>query len=412
MTAFMPLSLASKQQLLTQHYEQLDEAVIIIDADKRYLSVNGAYERLIGYSEDKLLGQPFVTSNLSFLTEHNSAALHDMSNHLAQHNLYKNSFILLSNDQQTLNCDITFQKLAIETTVYYVGSINKVSTAIVAEAQSKYLLNDDSTADSITSEMPSTGLANPKQLFSQAIAANQFIAHYQPKVRLETGTIVGFEALVRWQHPTRGLLKPKDFIDDIIHYNLSLELFCQLSEQIAQLLTQWQAMGFTQHICINADAAEFSNPKFNSVVSSLLQKYDIDPYQLHIEMTESSLMPCSGKIKQRLIELKGLKVCLALDDFGTGYASLSYLQKYPFDYIKIDKSFVSQLSSDKTQQAIVKAILDLAIALDMQAVAEGIETQQQYELLQEMGCKYGQGYWLGRPISGEVATQLLKNQKH
>lgn len=243
-----------------------------------------------------------------------------------------------------------------------------------------------------------------------AIYNCQFIAHYQPKVTLETGAITGFEALVRWQHPTRGLLHPIDFIDAVIQNKLSFELFNQMATQITKQLAAWQALGFTQHVCINADAAEFSRPEFFDVVSQLLSKNNIHADQLHIEVTESSLMLRHTSVKQQLTSLKELGICLALDDFGTGYASLSYLQEFPFDFIKIDKSFISKIATDHTQYAIVKAILDLADALGMQVVAEGIETKQQRDLLLKMGCKLGQGYWFGRPMTAGDATNILAQQ--
>lgn len=243
-----------------------------------------------------------------------------------------------------------------------------------------------------------------------AIDDCQFIPHYQPKVALDTGAIAGFEALVRWQHPTRGLLNPIDFIDAIIKYKLSFELFSQMAIQIAKQLSIWQAMGFTQHVCINADAAEFSHPEFFGFVSGLFTQHLIHPHQLHIEVTESSLMLRHASVKQQLNALKELGICLALDDFGTGYASLSYLQEYPFDFIKIDKSFISKIVDNRTQYAIVKAILDLAVALDMSAVAEGIETEEQRDLLLQMGCAYGQGYWFSRPTTADAATKMLTEQ--
>ncbi|SNT69750.1 putative bifunctional diguanylate cyclase/phosphodiesterase [Psychrobacter sp. LV10R520-6] len=243
-----------------------------------------------------------------------------------------------------------------------------------------------------------------------AINDCQFVPYYQPKVALDTGAITGFEALVRWQHPTRGLLRPIDFIDAIIKYKLSFELFYQMAVQIAQQLSIWQALEFTQHICINADAAEFSHSKFFSFINNLFTQHDIHAHQLHIEVTESSLMLRHANVKQQLTLLKELGVCLALDDFGTGYASLSYLQEYPFDFIKIDKSFISKIVTDRTQNAIVKTILDLANALDMQVVAEGIETEQQRDLLVQMGCTYGQGYWFSRPVTADEATEMLTQQ--
>ena len=244
-----------------------------------------------------------------------------------------------------------------------------------------------------------------------AAEEGQFVAHYQPKVRLDTGAITGFEALVRWQHPTRGLLSPIDFIDAIITNKLSFTLFYQMSLHIAQQLSVWQSLGFDHHICINADATEFSHSRFYDVVSQLIEEYDLQPHRLHIEITESSLIQRHASVNQQLYSLKALGVRLALDDFGTGYASLSYLQEYPFDFIKIDKSFISKIVDNKTQYAIVKAILTLANALNMQVVAEGIETEQQKDLLLKMGCEYGQGYWFGRPVTAEVATQMLLDQQ-
>ena len=243
-----------------------------------------------------------------------------------------------------------------------------------------------------------------------AIVECQFIPHYQPKITLATGAITGFEALVRWQHPTRGLLKPADFIDGILKNKLSFELFCQMALQTAKQLSVWEAMGFTQHICINAEAIEFSHPEFFRFINTLFDNYAIHPNQLHIEVTESSLMLRHASVKTQLNMLKELGICLALDDFGTGYASLSYLQEYPFDFIKIDQSFVSKIVNDDTQYAIVRAILDLANALDMKVIAEGIETEEQRDLLLEIGCTYGQGYWFSRPVTAEAATQMLIRQ--
>ena len=183
-----------------------------------------------------------------------------------------------------------------------------------------------------------------------------------------------------------------------------------MATQIAKQLSNWQQQGFCQHLCINADAAEFVHPEFFGMVSGLLVKHNISACQLHIEVTESSLIQRHDNVKKQLNALKALGVHLALDDFGTGYASLSYLQEYPFDFIKIDKSFISKINTDRTQYAIVKAILDLAKALNMQVVAEGIETEQQRDLLLAMGCKHGQGYWFGKPVSAAAATEMLIKQ--
>ncbi len=408
MPEFSPLSASLKQQLLTHHCEQSEEAIFILDARKRYLFINSAYEKLTGYSEKTLSGQAFGVFAKQFMTQYEANLLENLTSHLDHNDTYKESFTLPNGFGQIVDYHIIFQKLVIDSSPFYIGSINKISEDLVEKSSIDYLIDGNYLEDIDCSDEPLMGLTLGRLVLSKAIADDQFEAYFQPKVELDTGTIVGFEALVRWQHPTRGLLHPKDFIDEIIHYNLSFALFCRVSEQVAKLLAYWQTIGLTQHLCINADASEFSHPEFNHVVGQLMHQYHIDPYQLHIEMTESSLMANSKDIKLRLLELKELQVRLALDDFGTGYASLSYLQDYPFDFIKIDKVFVSNLTSSKTQQAIVKAILDLATALELQPIAEGIETQQQYELLQGMGCRYGQGYWLGRAVSAEAATQMLR----
>ena len=243
-----------------------------------------------------------------------------------------------------------------------------------------------------------------------AFDESQFIAYYQPKVSLTDGTIIGFEALVRWRHPTRGLLAPNAFIAAIITHKLSFELFFQMAEQVMILLAYWQRLGFEAHLGLNADAADFSRQNFCAGIDDLLQAYNIKPEKLHIEITESSLMLRQRSIIDQLNAIKALGVSLALDDFGTGYASLSYLQEFPFDFIKVDKSFVDNITTQPTQQHIVKAIKTLGNALNMQIVAEGIETTEQQNVLTTIGCEYGQGYLFGKPMTAAQATELLKYQ--
>ena len=244
----------------------------------------------------------------------------------------------------------------------------------------------------------------------QAFDESQFVAYYQPKVELSGGKIVGFEALVRWQHPTRGLLPPSEFIGAIITHKLSFDLFLQMAQKVVALLARWQELNLKAHLCLNADAAEFNQATFVTALHNLLATHDIDPVNIHIEMTESSLMLRHQAIKAQLAALKALGVCLALDDFGTGYASLSYLQEFPFDFIKVDRSFVANITEKPIQQHIVKAITTLADALDMKIVAEGIEDIDQRHLLTELGCQFGQGYLFGRPMTEDQATSLLLDQ--
>lgn len=566
MTAFTPMPQADKHQLLVKLCEQFEDAIFILDDKLRYLSVNASYELMIGYTEKFLLGRPLGIYAAEFLSEDEQAVLRNLINSLDNTGFCEIDFSMANRYGQKLDCHITYRKIYLEETHYYVGTIRNMATLAKNRKKVAHLLNYDQLTglpnrkvflsqtsellldsyqevvvvrfnidryrnlasllgpDSINSlikkfvqrvkdlelgclhcfshfggddfallfecsdanmvrhqldslmqmcERPffisDDGATNTEvychisvgvsyfpedgnefiglltkaekalnyvkqqggddvcwyhksinemnghdiQLESELRTASnacQFVPYYQPKFALDTGVISGFEALVRWQHPSRGLLRPVDFMDAIISHKLSFELFSQMANQIAKQLAVWRDLGFDQHICINADAAEFSNPEFFDLVSNLLMQHQIAPHQLHIEVTESSLMKRHDNVRKRLDMLKELGVCLALDDFGTGYASLSYLQEYPFDFIKIDKNFISKITADKTQRAIVQAILTLAKALDMQVIAEGIENEQQRDFLLAMGCQYGQGYWFGKPMSAEVATNMLMKQ--
>ncbi|WP_131669206.1 sensor domain-containing protein [Psychrobacter pygoscelis] len=244
----------------------------------------------------------------------------------------------------------------------------------------------------------------------QAFEQSQFIAYYQPKIDLLTDRIIGFEALVRWQHPSRGLLSPDQFITAIISHKLSFELFFQMAEQVVHLLGIWRSKGLTAHLCLNADAAVFNHLNFVSCLNDLLTAHAITPDSIHIEITESTLMLRHQAVKRQLNALKALGICLALDDFGTRYASLSYLQEFPFDFIKVDQSFVANIAEQPIQQHIVKAIATLGAALNMKIVAEGIERPEQCQILAGIGCHYGQGYLFGKPMCAHQATDLLVAQ--
>lgn len=441
MNPFAPISAEIKQQILAQLCEQLSDAIYILDANLRYMAVNSAYERLIGYDERFLIGRPLGIYAAEFLSSQERDILQVIKDNLAQKGFYENDFVMITHYGHLLECHITYHKIDIEQTTYHVGMVRDNSQATPDNSHLTPLLNrkhltkrpnrnvffiqadkalpyakyyggddgflyHDAVNDALLNETAVDSLQLETELRG-AILHQQFIVYYQPKVLLETHAIIGFEALVRWQHPTRGLLAPHDFMPMLLKHKLTFELFEQVVTQVAKQLFLWRQLGLSQYICINADAAEFNHPNFNQVVNRFFEPSLIYPEQLHIELTESSLMLSHSNVKQRLEALKQLGVCLGLDDFGTGYASLSYLQEYNFDFIKIDRSFICNIMTDSTQQAIVKAILDLAQSLDMPVIAEGIETQEQATMLLKMGCKYAQGYWFGRPMAAERATQML-----
>ncbi len=242
----------------------------------------------------------------------------------------------------------------------------------------------------------------------KALVEEQFFPVYQPKVDLITNKIVGFEALVRWQHPELGVTTPNYFLDSLLEYRLSFDLFCLMAEAVIRDLYRWQQHGLTQELCINADTYDFLHPNFTDFIESLLKKYPIRQGSLHLEVTENSLMQQYDiDVLAQFSKLKALGIQIALDDFGTGYASISYLRHYPFDYIKIDKSFVDDIEQENTQLLIVRAIIDLASALDLYTVAEGIESASQAQVMRDMGCVNGQGYYFGRPVPFEEASIMI-----
>lgn len=251
-----------------------------------------------------------------------------------------------------------------------------------------------------------------KAQLRDAINEQQFIPYYQPKFDLQTGQLVGFEALVRWQHPERGILEPQHFLQHIIESQLSYDLFCLMLLTVIKHLNEWQQLDENIAICINADATEFCQPTFMPFIKNLLNIHQQCQHKLHIEVTESSLMNKDEQTTKIFRQLQKLGVLLALDDFGTGYASLSYLSYYNFDFLKIDKSFIKDLDTNTTQLSIVKAILTLADSLNMQVIAEGIEYQRQAEILKKLGCEYAQGYYFGRPMDAQSATTMILEHLH
>ena len=246
----------------------------------------------------------------------------------------------------------------------------------------------------------------------RALENGEFVAYYQPKYELQTGQLAGFETLVRWHHPTRGLLTPFQFIHTIIESRLSFELFEQMLNQATTQILAWLYMDHSVNVCINTDASEFRHPSFLSSLQSALDKAhthpNFDASKMIIEMTESSLMIKDDTSVDAVNALKNMGLSVALDDFGTGYASLSYLHYYPFDYVKIDKSFIDDIVHDQKHCDIVEAIVTMTHRLGMKVIAEGIETEAQANLVRKLGCEYAQGYYYGKPMSAREATDLLK----
>jgi diguanylate cyclase (GGDEF)-like protein len=238
------------------------------------------------------------------------------------------------------------------------------------------------------------------------IEAGQLRVHYQPIVATDTGDVVGFEALVRWQHPVRGLLGPVEFIGVAEESGLIVPLGARVLTDACRQVASWRAHrpGCERlYVSVNVSATQFSRPSFVPTVAQVLAATGLDPDALWLEITETSIMADEEVARTTLDAVRGLGVRLAIDDFGTGYSPLTYLRRFPVDALKIDRSFVAALGLDREDEAIATMILTLAQALDLSTVAEGVETDAQREWLSRRGCTALQGYHFGRPVpAGDV----------
>jgi diguanylate cyclase (GGDEF)-like protein/PAS domain S-box-containing protein len=245
-----------------------------------------------------------------------------------------------------------------------------------------------------------------------AIDRGEFTLRYQPIVALKTGEIAGVEALVRWNHPTRGLLSPLQFIPVAEETGLIVPLGRWVVREACRQAVNWKPLRPAHHpltLTINISGHQLQGPGVVDDVRLALSDSGLDPRQLVLEITESVLMQQSDTILDRLHALKELGVRLAIDDFGTGYSSLGYLQRFPIDILKIDKSFVDDVGRGDTDSALARAVIALGDTLQLQTIAEGIELKQQLSGLQDLGCELGQGFFFDKPIhASEIELALHK----
>jgi len=243
-----------------------------------------------------------------------------------------------------------------------------------------------------------------------AIDGGEFRNFYQPIVDLVSGEIVGFEALLRWQHPRRGMLGPEEFIPVAEETGLIRELGWWNLREACRQISEWRAaIGAHSHltISVNLSAKQFLQPNLVTDISSLLRELGLAPEALKLEITESTVMADPSGAVEMLQQIKSLGIRLAIDDFGTGYSSLSYLHRFPLDTLKIDRSFISGMGEDGEGMEIARTILPMANNLRLDVVAEGVETIEQVAMLKKLHCKYGQGFYFSRPLSAERTEALL-----
>ncbi len=238
----------------------------------------------------------------------------------------------------------------------------------------------------------------------QAIEQEQLILHYQPKVRLDTGSIVGVEALVRWPHPQEGMLAPDLFIPLAETTGLIVPLGDLVLRLACAQIREWCQQGWNISIAVNVSVRQLLRTQLHERIPELLQIYGIPAHLLQIEITESTAMQNMALISEQLIRLQQLGIRIAIDDFGTGHSSLAMLKNLPVDLLKVDKSFVIKATDNSEDARLVETIIGLAHLMHKEVIAEGVETAEHAALLQRLGCEQGQGYYFSRPVSSEVLT--------
>jgi diguanylate cyclase (GGDEF)-like protein/PAS domain S-box-containing protein len=246
-----------------------------------------------------------------------------------------------------------------------------------------------------------------------ALERREFEVYYQPIMRLEEGSVSGFEALIRWRHPVRGLVSPADFIPVAEDTELIIPIGQWVLLEACRQVREWQ-LAFPSDapvtISVNLSGKQFKQPDLVGQVKQILYQTGLDPHCLRLEITESMVMEDAEAATAMLRQLRSLNVQLSIDDFGTGYSSLSYLHRFPVNILKVDKSFVGRMTVDEESLGIVETIITLASKLKMDVVAEGIETKEQWDKLKAFQCPYGQGYLFSKPVPADNAKELVREE--
>jgi EAL domain-containing protein (putative c-di-GMP-specific phosphodiesterase class I) len=245
-----------------------------------------------------------------------------------------------------------------------------------------------------------------------ALALDQLHLVYQPQVDYRDHSVVGVEALLRWQHPQHGLVPPDLFIPLAEQNGTIIAIGEWILDQTCRQLREWHDQGFSElRMAVNLSTVQLHHSELPRVVNNLMQIYRLPPRSLELEVTETGLMEDINTAAQHLLSLRRSGALIAIDDFGTGYSSLSYLKSLPLDKIKIDKSFVQDLLDDEDDATIVRAIIQLGKSLGMQVIAEGVETVEQEAYIIAQGCNEGQGYLYSKPLPARELTGYLKQAR-
>jgi len=390
-------------------------AVNFLDDDKDLLLLFSDMAEALGL-ESKIYDNPKVFLDNVDLIEKHSLLVLDLSmpemdgvqvmrKLVDVHNVP--ALILISgHDQGVLH---SAEKLGRAQGLDIIASLNKpIDLAMFESAIQKYINKLQVKETQKIHPVSNDNLVDPDELL-YGIENEQLMLHYQPKVCIPTGALVGVEALVRWQHPINGLIFPDQFIEVAEAHGWIGQLTHNVIQMSVEQGRWWQSRGLNVPVSVNISADNITSLSLPEQLAEMLQKKRLDPSNLILEVTESVLM---GELVTSLdiltrMRIKGIG--LSIDDFGTGYSSLSQLHRIPFTELKIDCSFVFSMDEDAEAMAIVKTCIMLGHELNMQVVAEGVETQIHWDLLSELGCDVAQGYFISRPVP---AAQILKEYHH
>jgi diguanylate cyclase (GGDEF)-like protein len=406
--------LAQAIELASRQHTAL--AVLFLDLD-RFKHINDSLGHVVG---DKLLQS--VARRLLACVRHSDTASRQGGDEFV---------VLLSNIKQAENAAIIAQKILAALTVPYVIDERELHvSASIGVATYPGDGQDAETllksADSAMYHAKESGRNNYKFFVQdmnvravqrqsieaslhRALERQEFVLHYQPKIDLHSNMIIGVEALIRWQHPERGLVPPSQFVCVAEDCGLILPIGRWVLREGCMQARAWREAGLPPVIvAVNTSAREFSATDFMENVRATLEDARLEPRYLELELTESVLMKDATVTNPMLNALTDLGVKLAIDDFGTGYSSLSYLRQFPVDTLKIDKSFVSRMTSNTEDAAIVSAVIGMGKSLKLRVIAEGVETAEQRAFLLAQHCDEAQGYYFSRPVVAEAFATLLQ----
>jgi predicted signal transduction protein with EAL and GGDEF domain len=241
----------------------------------------------------------------------------------------------------------------------------------------------------------------------RALRDRELVLRYQPKLDVRTGELAGIEALTSWQHPTRGLIAPGEFVPAAEKTGLIQPFTRYVLDEALGQVTRWEREGHPLDIAVNLSMRNLHDTELPDDIRQLLEKWDLAGERLTVEITESAIVSDPGRTTEIISRLKGLGVGVSIDDFGTGYTSLAYLARLAITQLKIDRSFVLNMDSDTDDAAIVRSIITLGHDLDLEVVAEGVETRAIYDQLARLGCDTVQGYWLSHPLAPDKLGEWL-----